>query len=159
MYAINRGYENNLTVLGRIIPSRQVSSKKNWFWLANRSIRKFPQGYLYIIVGDCSPDGDFVLDAGESISATDLIGLLNQLQAENPALEIILIADCPYAGKFVEANRNSEFYSRVILAGASSNDRGFYLRGGANLSFSGSYSESVFRVTICTSRFAALGQK
>ncbi len=132
-----RGYQNeDIRILGRDFPTTVDDFQDALSTLAvPESSDKKLRLFIYL-TGDCSKEGEFIFDGNETISASGLISQLDQLQNEQPLLDVILAVDAPYAGKFIEANANSPSNRRVVIGGTSTEGKGVFAQGLSQMSFS-----------------------
>ncbi len=132
-----RGYRDaDIRVLGRDFPTTRGEFLDALNALAiSDSSDKDLRLFIYL-VGDCSSDGVFYFDDNETIAATELIGMLDDLQGTHSLLEVILLVDSPHAGKFVEANAGAVSGKRVVIAGTSGGGKGLFVQSLSLTSFS-----------------------
>ncbi len=141
-----RGYPNdNIRILGRDHPTQQREFLDTLRTLAvPESPEKSLRLFLYL-VGDGSPEGVFFFGEDETIAAPELLDTLNDLQASHPTLEVILVVDSPYAGKFVEANADDTSGRRLVIAGTSTKGKGLFIQTLSQLSFSKYFLGNAYR--------------
>ncbi len=133
-----RGYqENKIRILGRDQNDPTTSSEFSDALAALAEPESDDQivRLFVFLAGDCTSDGVFVFQDGESISAENLIDELNTLQNQYESLEIILLTDCPYSGQFVRANATDRSGRRVVISGSSSRGTGIFVQGISPMSF------------------------
>ncbi len=132
-----RGYKNDdIRILGRDVPTNSDEFQNALAALSvPESSDKRLRLFIYL-VGDCSQEGGFILDENARISAVDLISSLNRTQSQYPLLEIILVVDAPYAGRFIEANSGGFSERRVVIAGTTHQAKGLFVQGLSQMSFS-----------------------
>ncbi len=140
-----RGYENRIQVLGRYTPTGIAEVDSTLKALAESSLSKRTRLLIYF-VGDALSGGHLILNDSETFPVESLMETLDKWQNQYENLEIILVADCPYAGTFVEANRQGPAGRRVVLAGSTSDEPGFYLDSrGARIAFSQRFFNSAYQ--------------
>jgi hypothetical protein len=96
-----------------------------------------PVRLLVYLIGEAAPGGEFLLNGTERLKPSELIATLNELQASDELLQVILLVDCPYAGEYVRLNAGGPPGRRVVMAGCRPEEKGFFLQGeDGQLSFS-----------------------
>ncbi len=128
-----------LTSLGTNVP--QTANNANFSSALTTVVTGQTGARLFIsLIGPVdSGTSDFQFIPGETISPASLDSLITSLQTSDPTLEVVVMLDCPYAGRYQSVLDKP---NRFLVLGTDASGDGFFLPGPTYESFSRRFLEA-----------------